>query len=823
MHSTQRSAISPLLSFLSRTLPRWLVSLSLSGVFVFAALYAAPSAALPFERTEERAACDNYEPLKQPFFGELHLHTAYSFDSGGIDTRNTPENAYDYARGERVGLAPWTDSRQQSDPSPTSPDTPPDLTSHPYCFPGERCQFMATTTAQLPAGRALDFAAITDHSEQFGETNICLFEPVFPCSDDSQCSSGQVCQGKEPDKTCVPLGHDDAICVEARDELSRLRQGMDIPVVGQLEWLDEIPTRPSFCDLVPDSGDGSLCLQSAMHVWDQIQLDAEQAYDRSSACTFTSFVAYEYTAMMGAGRCAVHTELPCWSDDDCDEGSCEIGSDSPYPGSGGGNNLHRNIIFRNDDVIDLPISNVENATSCGAGDACPEPRQGSIASPASMLAQLKSECIESSVHPRCDVLAIPHNPNLSAGAMFLMPENLREAAIRSEMEPLVEITQIKGASECRYDASNPGAWGATDEECAFESYHFSRLAANWIEPGDRTPENLPPSSYVRNTLKSGIQYERMSGINPFRLGFVGALDNHNGTPGQSEEVDYARVFAHGTLSAPTSAEALNEKFFLGYETNGGGMTVVWAEENSRDALFNGMRNRETYATSGTRPIVRFFGGFGLSKKVCKKGDLEKQGYKKGVPMGGTLTSADIRKRKRAPTFALSALWDPGWSGHPGTKLQRAQIVKGWVDDDGQTHETVVDVAGDANNGASVQLDTCEPIGSGSRNLCGTWTDPDFDPNEHAFYYARVLENPSCRWNQYYCNARGVDCGVLMGICRTEDGYDGNSCNSSDECGGGICETPLSYTEYEYQQCCNDNLVPKTIQQRAWTSPIWYKP
>ncbi len=199
-------------------------------------------------------------------------------------------------------------------------------------------------------------------------------------------------------------------------------------------------------------------------------------------------------------------------------------------------------------------------------------------------------------------------------------------------------------------------------------------------------------------------------------------------------------------------------------------------------------------------------------------------------MGGCLSgssdadgSCKSSRGAKAPTFAIQAMYDPGWSGHKGAKLQRAQIVKGWVDDDGQTHETVVDVAGNVNNGASVELDTCDPIGGRSRHLCGTWTDPDFDPNEHAFYYARVLENPSCRWNQYYCNARGVDCRASMGTCRTEDGFDGSSCNSSDDCGGGICEPPLSYTEYEYQQCCNDNLVPKTIQQRAWTSPIWYKP
>ncbi len=273
--------------------------LSLPVVFVPVASSAAPPDALPFERTEVRVSCDNYDPLKQPLFGELHLHTAYSFDAGIIDTRNTPENAYNYARGERVGLAPWTDSRQQFDPAPVPPASSPVVTSYPYCFPGERCQFMATTTAQLPAGRALDFAAITDHAEQFGEGNICLFEPVYECLNDGNCPLGQVCQGSDPPSPgmCVPQGYNDPLCILARDEISKLSTGTALGVFLAFENLPENPSRPPFCDEVPGDG-GSLCLLNAKHVWDQIQQDAEHAYDRSSACTFTSFVAYEYTAIL---------------------------------------------------------------------------------------------------------------------------------------------------------------------------------------------------------------------------------------------------------------------------------------------------------------------------------------------------------------------------------------------------------------------------------------------------------------------------------------------------------------------------------------------
>ncbi|MGQ0595601.1 MAG: DUF3604 domain-containing protein [Gammaproteobacteria bacterium] len=196
-----------------------------------------------------------------------------------------------------------------------------------------------------------------------------------------------------------------------------------------------------------------------------------------------------------------------------------------------------------------------------------------------------------------------------------------------------------------------------------------------------------------------------------------------------------------------------------------------------------------------------------------------KGYARGVPMGGTLTG-----RRRPPHFAVNALMDPGWPLHPGTKLQRIQIIKGWVDKHtGETNEKVWDVAGRRDLGQDIDLATCAPSQQGFEQLCADWTDPEFDPDEHAFYYARVLENPSCRWNQYYCIARGVDCSRAMGRCAsTNPAFVGKGCASNDDCGGGVCEPPLGYTQYEYQQCCSGQ-VPQTVQQRAWTSPIWHTP
>jgi len=820
-----------------------------------------PGASLPFERTEVREPCASFVATKQPFFGETHLHTAYSFDAVTLDTRNTPADAYRYAKGERVGLPPWADTRSEAErANPTLSGQPTSVTKHDYCYPGEHCRFMATRIVQFPESRALDFAAITDHSEQFGEGNICTFEGTQPCRLNFQCRlPGQECSIRAfqaamgAQGVCVPKGWNSQICKDARQEIPRLRGGAIAGLVAGLENVAENPSRPRFC-----GQRGRLCRRQAKLVWDQIQADAEAAYDRTSACTFTSFIAYEYTAMAADGKCEEVGKdgdgFPCW--DKAQANATPNVADRPLPsrdcpsrqscilnfaGSSGADNLHRNVIFRNDEVVDRPISNVEIPLGCGFGKDCKNPGSP-VASPARMLQALKDECTDNPTKTRCDVLTIPHNSNLSRGSMFMPPDGtprgLAEASLRNELEPLVELIQIKGQSECRFNAKSGIAWtNPPDELCSFENMSFARLgaaaegflASGLLEENREDLQSIPPRSYVRNTLEAGIQYQAQYGINPFRLGFVGALDNHNGTPGQSDAAEYAKTGAHGIQSFAVSGEILNERFYLGLETAAGGLTVAWAEENSRDAIFTALKNRETYATSGTRPIVRLFGGFTLPADICAGGDFATSGYAGGVPMGGCLgaaASGDTRCKQGAgaPSFALLAMKDAGWPGHSGTNLQRAQIIKGWVDAAGAIHEAVYDVAGNPNDGASVDLATCTPTGGSTAPLCTLWTDPDFDPAEHAFYYARVLEAPSCRWNQFYCNARQVDCSVPMGTCRSEGAQNGQGCNSSAECGGGVCTPPESYTEYEYQQCCsNPPLVPSTVQQRAWTSPIWYTP
>jgi hypothetical protein len=466
------------------------------------------------------------------------------------------------------------------------------------------------------------------------------------------------------------------------------------------------PQRFPFCGPA-----GLGCLDDTAGVWADHRGAAEAYYDRTAACRFTTLIGYEWT------------------------------------GSPGGDTLHRNVFFRNADVPAIPISYIE----------APSPEQ--------LWTLLQNQCLDAP--GACDALAIPHNPNLSNGRTFApldssgQPYTAALARQRAALEPLVEIVQHKGDSECRTGVET------ADELCGFEK--VATVA----------PEQDAALGYVRNALRLGLVLQRQLGVNPFPLGFAGATDTHNGTPGATSERDFAGHV--GNVDASPS-NRLRGSLLL---DNPGGLTAVWAEENARDSIFEALRRRETYATSGTRPELRLFAGYGLAADLCGAPDFAARGYAGGVPMGGELIAAP----HASPRFAVWALQDPGSPGAPGTPLQRIQIVKGWIED-GVTHEEVHDVAGSADNGASVDLATCAISGASSPSLCAVWQDPDFDPYRHAFYYARVLENPSCRWSTWLCNAAGV------------------SCSAPPPAG--------------FEACC-DPAVARTIQERAYSSPIWIGP
>ncbi|WP_347136751.1 DUF3604 domain-containing protein [Parahaliea mediterranea] len=619
-------------------------------------LFTAPVAAATEAYTEQRQPCTDHRPLKQPFFGDLHVHTRYSLDASTQGTRTTPEQAYQFARGAELPIQPWTEAGE-----------------------GMRA---------LQLRRPLDFAMVSDHAELIGEVAMC---------NNPELEGHNAWQ-------CLVYRHWPRAAFYLFNYMSAI-EASHLGLCGE---------------------DDALCLAAARGPWGEMQAAAEDYYDRSADCEFTTFVGYEWTG--------------------------------GEPDSGG--NLHRNVVFRNAEVPALPISFIDGPAAV------------------QLWGSLDSQC--NSAQGACDSLVIPHNANLSAGYMYSgreddgAPMSVEYARLRRQFEPLAEIMQHKGASECYYQA------GVTqDELCAFEQQPVDNISGF-----DNPPR--PDTGFLRRVLADGLQLQRELGVNPYQQGFVASTDTHLGAPGAAEE---DRFLGHGGAGVPAAREippGLPDKL----EYNPGGLAVLWAEENSRDALFRAMRRREAYGTSGPRIVTRFFAGWDYPGDLCQQADRVERAYAGGVPMGGELSVPPAEDT--GPSFLVVAQQDAGTADSPGMPLQRIQIVKAWVDREGESHQQVLDVAGSADNGASVDLDTCEPRGEGHAQLCGVWRDDDFDASQPAYYYSRVVENPSCRWSQRLCLAAGVD-----------------------------CDEPDSVPD-DYANCCSAEHLP-TIQERAWTSPIWYTP
>lgn len=669
----------------------------------------------PFQITEQRAPCDNYDPLRQPFFGETHVHTSYSFDAYVYSTRNDPNAAYQFAKGQAVPL--------------------PDV----LALSGEP----QSRTTQI--SKPLDFAAVTDHSELFGEMQICTqSSPDTPGYDSISC---QQMQTEKPNPSTDDI---------------------DPTTVAGIWALNTIIRPDSAAPLLFCNDPGVDCNAAAISTWLQIQAAAEANYDRSSACSFTTFVAYEFTAQ------------PQFD------------------------NLHRNIIFRNANV---PQSAISNVTTGGPF-------------PLVLWEKLAAQCTNAGIN--CDVLTIPHNANLSgsseadpAGRMFSDPRSAFEASQRAAFEPLTEILQHKGGSECRFDRLSQTGVQTVDELCVFE-----QIPGDILNPSaPAVPINeFPARNMVRNTLKDGMALApQFGGINPFKYGLVGATDSHNGTPSNTKESNWP-----GHAGADDAPYA---RLVSGIHRNPGGLAVVWAEENSRDSIFTGMRRKETYGTSGTRPIVRFFGGWEYdtnANSVCSSSNLAQTGYAEGVPMGSDLPSRNFNAsfEHRNPRFIIAAMKDTGTDSTPGTPLQRIQVIKGWVDSSGQTHEKVFDVAGNTQTtGSEFSTSTCEVnTDVGFNELCTVWEDTEFDSSQPAFYYSRILENPTCRWSTYACKAAGVDPYLPNSDCL-------NAAATANA--QALAEGKISAGDTPFNNCCmnetNNSFLSRSIQERAWTSPIWYTP
>ena len=619
--------------------------------------------------------CRQSHPVKQAFFGALHVHTAASYDATAFGSMATADQAYRYARGEPMPL------RLRSDPGDYEP---PEIT----------------------ISSPLDFMAVTDHAETLGEIRLCY-------SPDSAAYKTLVCRLYRGD-----------LRFPAEDDLQPILRLATLAIFGK-------DRSRRVC-----GEDGSRCREQSASVWQENQASAERWQDRSENCGFTTLHGYEYTLAENSS------------------------------------NLHRNVIFRSDRVPQALVSAKEART------------------PEQLWAWLDASCVTGD--ELCDALAIPHNSNWSSGRMWFPYSNRElsneqrksQAGLRARLEPLAEILQTKGDSECRNGI--PSVIGAADEFCDFEKL---RATDEDIEDCDESIGSggmtlrgwTSRYNFVRYALAAGLKERSKLGVNPFEMGIVAATDTHNAYPAPGSEADYQG--SHGidrdVLSRLEGRTEVPGGIGAGEPVryNPGGLAGVYANENSREALFDAMRKRETFGTSGPRIRPRFFAGWDLEEVACNDREVIKRAYQGGVPMGSVLGPGKLDEQ--GPGFLVTASRDP-----KAGLLQRIQIIKAWIDESGRTHQAVFDVAGDPDNGASVDKDTCATSTEGFNQLCATWRDPQFDSSNAAVYYARVLENPSCRWSHWDCIRMPAE------------------------------QRPAS---------CSNPSLPWQIQERAWTSPIWYYP
>ena len=381
-------------------------------------------------------------------------------------------------------------------------------------------------------------------------------------------------------------------------------------------------------------------------------------------------------------------------------------------------------------------------------------------------------------------LALAHNGNVSAGLMFSdktfggKPFDRAYAEQRMKWEPLYEVTQIKG------DGETTPALSPTDEFADFETWDTTTLGGDIV-----TTQEMLRYNYARSALRMGLQHAERLGVNPFKFGMVGSTDAHTALSAPGEENFFGKV-APNEPSPERWEEVLWEATngdptlaTYGYSMGAGGYAAVWARENTREAIFAAMQKKEVYATTGTRILVRVFAGWDFKPEEVQLPDFADQGYARGVPMGGDLTNAP---QGAAPAFMVRVLRDPD-----GANLDRVQIVKGWLDTSGETHERVFDIAVSDGRKSDPRTGKVPPVGNtvdvanatwsntiGDPLLISYWKDPEFDASRKAFYYVRVIEIPTPRWTAYDTKRFGITMAAE---------------------------------------------VPMTVTERAYTSPIWYTP
>lgn len=589
----------------------------------------------------------------RPFFGDTHLHTAFSFDAGAFGAKLSPRDAYRFARGEQI---------------------------------------TSNTGQPVKLSRPLDFLVVSDHSDNMG-----FFPDLFA--------------GK-PELLADPTG---------RRWHDMIHSGKGAEAAVEIITAFSHGTFPKDLIYLPGT-------RPYRNAW-QETIAAAEAYNEPGR--FTAFIGYEWTSNTG------------------------------------GNNLHRNVIFRDNgnkaSLVD-PFTTMKPLGSDNPADlwkwmAAYEEKTGG------------------------SVLAIAHNGNLSNGLMFPVVETFGKkidrdyVETRAKWERLYEVTQTKGTGEAHPFLS------PNDEFANFELWDKGNLDGSAAKK-----KEMLEFEYARSAYKNGLKLEAQLGTNPYKFGLIGSSDAHTALSAMEEENFFGK-----TAPQEPGPERMTKAFIdnpqtgvkvMDWEVSASGYAAVWATDNTREALWDAMERKETYATTGPRMVVRFFGGWDFEEKDARNRTPATIGYAKGVPMGGDLTNTP---KGKAPTFLVAALKDP-----IGANLDRIQIIKGWLDAKGEAHEKIYDVVwGDADKRKPGRDGKLPPVGStvdvenatwtntiGSPELITAWKDPDFDPSLRAFYYARVLEIPTPRWTAYDTKRLGVK--------------------------------PLPGTTL-------------TLQERAYTSPIWYTP
>ena len=620
------------------------------------------------------------------YYGDLHVHTAYSFDGYAFGTLATPYDAYRFAKGEAI--------------------------KNPAGF-------------NMQLTKPMDFYAVTDHAVFLGL--------VKAAADTSNNFS--------------------------KNPFAEPYHDLNAPEKFGTDLISRTKRLLTFSSFIPNAikgiSDGSLSRQEVLGVVRSAWEDTVDAADQfNDPGRFTTFAAYEYTTS-----------------------SADMG------------NLHRNVIFEGTE--NLPREPFSRAHSANPEDLW------------NWMDELRSKGVES--------LAIPHNSNGSNGEMFKSTDwndnPFNEAYVQKRLrnEPIVEITQIKGTSETHPILSTRDEWAG------FEIAPY-RVATGALSKVD--------GSYVRQAMLKGLTLEKQDIGNPYQFGFIGSSDTHSAA---SQNDEAAFVSKLGILSSypeqrgSTQITGINGQFayygnkllsavfptplgkslyvkvdgnvYAGGATptyGASGLAAVWAEENTRDSIYSAFRRKEVFATSGPRLRIRLFAGYDFDQAMLTAPDGVEQAYGKGVTMGGTLLAQDSALNDMgSPGFLVMASADPD-----SAPLQRLQMIKGWVDADGTTHEDIIDIA--CANGAEVNAETnrCPDNGArvdisdcrispevGATQLSTLWHDPNFKADQRAFYYARVLENPTCRWSTWDAIREGV--------------------------------APRSD-------------LSTTIQERAWSSPIQYR-